>query len=131
MSWRRPRRSSIRQVITGVRVDGDLNVIGQYVAREVSNRNFRLEEFAPPPGQLPSAEEARARPSKLLDARLEMVGFTGRYRELVILSAWREIGGSAQPSAFLIAGAGGSGKTSPPFRPPAPGSSAPPYRRCG
>ncbi len=111
MSGRGVGRPSIRQSVVGARVGGDLNVIGQYTTLEVSRREFRLVPFTPGALQLPPVDQTRAQPSRLLDARLEVVGFTRRDRELAVLHAWREQRDGAQSSAFLIYGEGGSGKT--------------------
>jgi len=104
---------SIRQTVSGARVGGDLTVIGQYnvTALEVSRREFRLAPFRVAGPRLPELAEARAQPSRLLDARLEVVGFTRRDRELAVLRAWRDLDDGAPVSAFLVDGAGGSGKT--------------------
>lgn len=104
-------RTSIRQVVSGAVVGRDLNVIGQYTTLEVSRREFRLATLTQATRPWPQVEEARAQPSLLLDARLEVIGFTGRHRELAVLHAWRELGDDPQASAFLIDGDGGSGKT--------------------
>jgi tetratricopeptide (TPR) repeat protein len=56
--------------------------------------------------ELPRAVE---RPSRLLDPRRGVVGFTGREDELAVLTAWCEDG--TGPTLRLVTGAGGTGKT--------------------
>lgn len=90
---------------------GDLTVVGQRNYYEVSSRQFRLVQFTDGSGRLPSVGEARKRPSQLLDARLGVVDFTGRGRELAWLEAWRDSARGSSVSAVLIHGEGGSGKT--------------------
>jgi hypothetical protein len=104
-------RTSIRQVVSGAVAGRDLTVIGQYTTLEVSRREFRVVPFTQATRRLPQVEEARAQPSRLLDAQREVIGFTGRDRELAVLHAWRKLGDNPQASAFLIDGEGGSGKT--------------------
>ncbi|MFI6244857.1 hypothetical protein [Streptomyces sp. NPDC051016] len=66
----------------------------------------------PPPSQTPSAEEARAQPSRLLRARHEIVEFVGREAELDALLSWRDsCRGLPHVALRLIHGPGGQGKT--------------------
>ena len=55
------------------------------------------------------AEWLRAQPSRMLDARAEVVDFTGRDAELGELTAWRE--GPARFAVRWLHGPGGQGKT--------------------
>jgi hypothetical protein len=51
----------------------------------------------------------RSQPSKMLDARRQVIPFTGRVDELKAIRAWRD--GPVQRDAWLIHGPGGQGKT--------------------
>ncbi|MER6630139.1 tetratricopeptide repeat protein [Streptomyces sp. NPDC000987] len=69
---------------------------------------YRLERFSLAPvvdaGQFPD------QPSRLLDARSQIVPFSGREEELAALAGWRDAG-TAALSALLLHGPGGEGKT--------------------
>jgi tetratricopeptide (TPR) repeat protein len=105
------RPVSVNVHLRDVAVGGDLTVVGQRNYYEASSREFRLAPFADRSTRLPSVDQARKQPSQLLDARLGVVGFTGRGRELAWLEAWRDGAGGLSVSAVLIHGEGGSGKT--------------------
>ncbi|MET7400418.1 tetratricopeptide repeat protein [Dactylosporangium sp. NPDC005572] len=71
---------------------------------------FTLQAHTPqatPP--LAELYELREQPSKLLNARRQVIPFTGRTLELDALRAWRD--GPARHGAWLIHGPGGQGKT--------------------
>lgn len=113
MPWRQERsRTPVFQTFSGGYVAGDLTMIGQQITyNEVSRLAFRLKKFSSDSGLPLTVEEARAQPSRLLDARLGVVGFTGRGRNLAWLEAWRDRRGGSRLSVVLIHGEGGSGKT--------------------
>lgn len=69
---------------------------------------YRLSWWPKPTG-VPSAEQARAQPSRLLRASTAVVPFTGRGDELADLRAWRD--GSAPQAVRLVHGVGGQGKS--------------------
>jgi len=69
---------------------------------------YRLQGLRPPAPRL-TAEQARQQPSRLLQARYEVVDFTGRDEVIDRLVAWRE--GPGTVSVLLVHGAGGQGKT--------------------
>ncbi|MEY9948063.1 tetratricopeptide repeat protein [Kitasatospora sp. GAS1066B] len=70
---------------------------------------YQLAEYRPPS----TAEDAAwltAQPSRLLNARFEIVDFTGRAREQAELAAWRD-SGDLRISATWLHGPGGQGKS--------------------
>ncbi|HLL36212.1 MAG TPA: tetratricopeptide repeat protein [Streptomyces sp.] len=89
--------------ISGVHI-GDINV-GAAPA-------YRLERFsfAPVVDAEQFAERFADQPSRLLDARSQIVPFSGREDELAALADWRDAG-TAALSALLLHGPGGEGKT--------------------
>ncbi|NEC92614.1 ATP-binding protein [Streptomyces sp. SID12501] len=70
---------------------------------------YRVEPFPASPPPL-TADEAAARPSRLLAAECEVIGFTGRRDELAELAAWRNDEDRGL-SVKLVHGPGGQGKT--------------------
>ena len=68
---------------------------------------YVLEDFVPP--HPPEPEWLRELPSRMLNARHEVVEFTGRETELDELRVWRDT--DAPVSARWLHGAGGQGKT--------------------
>lgn len=112
MPWL-PGARPIRQSVSWTRISGDLNQTVHYnvITQDGFRGEFRLAPFSPELPGAPAVEVARAQPSRLLDARLGVVAFTRRDRELAVLQAWREQDTDARAEAFLIDGEGGSGKT--------------------
>ncbi|MFI5914389.1 tetratricopeptide repeat protein [Dactylosporangium sp. NPDC051541] len=68
---------------------------------------YLLERWSRPPGGDPGW--LLELPSRLLNARFEVVEFTGRHEELAALSRWRD--GPARLAAHWLHGPGGAGKT--------------------
>ena len=68
---------------------------------------FQLGEYRPGAGR---GDPSSARPSRLLDARAQIVDFTGRGRELTELAAWRD-GRETRLAARWLYAPGGQGKT--------------------
>ncbi|WP_445525312.1 hypothetical protein [Streptomyces cyslabdanicus] len=72
---------------------------------------YLLSEYGP--ASVPAGQDAAwltAQPSRLLNARFQVVDFTGRDRERTALAAWRD-GGGPRLSATWLHGPGGQGKT--------------------
>ncbi|CAN3978957.1 tetratricopeptide repeat protein [Kitasatospora purpeofusca] len=70
---------------------------------------YQLAEYRPP-SAVENAAWLTAQPSRLLNARFEIVDFTGRAREQAELAAWRD-GGDPRISATWLHGPGGQGKS--------------------
>jgi tetratricopeptide (TPR) repeat protein len=70
---------------------------------------YRIEPFPLAP-RVVSVEKARRQPSRLLDPESQVVGFTGRDRELTALAEWRD-DPAPGVSVMLVHAAGGQGKT--------------------
>jgi len=124
---RKEERRASKSALPGAPVDGDLPSVAQSVADSVvygpviqvsdvegdvvvyaDRPRYYLEPFPAAVPTLP-AEEARARPSRLLEARFEVVGFTGRTGELAFLATW--LARSEPVSVLLLHGPGGQGKS--------------------
>ncbi|WMC84412.1 tetratricopeptide repeat protein [Streptomyces rochei] len=75
-------------------------------------RPYRLERFsfAPTVDDQALPRVFADQPSRLLDARSQIVPFSGRQEELTRLAEWRDAG-TASLSALLLHGPGGEGKT--------------------
>jgi tetratricopeptide (TPR) repeat protein len=71
-------------------------------------RSFTIEDFPPHPAA--DVSGLQAQPSRLLDARSQVVGFVGRVKELDHLCEWRDRRDSGL-SVLLLHGPGGQGKT--------------------
>ncbi|MGP8297762.1 tetratricopeptide repeat protein [Streptomyces inhibens] len=70
---------------------------------------YLLAEHRPPPVELDRAW-LTTQPSRLLNARYQIVDFTGRTRERAELADWRD-GGGPRVSAMWLHGTGGQGKS--------------------
>ncbi|WP_345464190.1 hypothetical protein [Actinoallomurus oryzae] len=104
----RPAPLPERQAITMTATATDRAIVYQAAGDlRVEPAAYRLEPVRTPP--VPSLEEARRRPSRLLAARLRVVDFTGRAEQLQRLTDWRDR--PDQASVRLVSGAGGQGKT--------------------
>ena len=70
---------------------------------------YRLEPFSYVP--VMDVERLVDQPSRLLDARNQIVAFSGREQELAALAQWRDNTDGARLSAILLHGPGGQGKS--------------------
>jgi hypothetical protein len=89
-------------------VEGDV-VLGGTLHKHYhyGTRGYVIEKF---PTRSPlDVEWLMAQPSRLLDARSQVVDFVGRQQELRLLREWRD--GGSRLSALLVHGPGGQGKT--------------------
>ncbi|WP_203833837.1 tetratricopeptide repeat protein [Actinoplanes campanulatus] len=105
--WRRPAQTVTGSVVFGdvvqvANVGGDVTV----VSRDRPAYRVTAAEIAAVPLD---AGQARAQPSRLLDARHRIVPFTGRDAELDEFAAWAR--SAATVSARLVHAAGGQGKS--------------------
>jgi hypothetical protein len=76
--------TTITQIVNGGEFHSPVALIGQQVAYDRPQTPFRLTEGRAP--LMPSLAQARAQPSLLLHARLGVVEFVGRGKELAWLS---------------------------------------------
>ena len=79
------------------------------ITYQSSGPTYRVESLPAAARARPTAAEARARPSRLLMARLELVPFAGRAGLLEELSGW--LGDAGPASVRLVHGPGGQGKS--------------------
>ncbi|GAA2974681.1 ATP-binding protein [Actinokineospora diospyrosa] len=91
---------------------GAAGAAGPYSTATVHNhygrRGYGLEEFPRPSS--PGNAWLMAQPSRLLDARAQVVGFLGRQTELAQLADWRDAR-DANRSVLLLHAPGGQGKS--------------------
>ncbi|WP_412538660.1 tetratricopeptide repeat protein [Longispora sp. K20-0274] len=97
-----------QRVSDGIAI-ANTGIMTGYILVGTGSARYRLEAFRPAAARDTPDDWLMVQPSRLLDARAQVVPFTGRAAELADLEHWRDVTGAL--SVRLLHGAGGQGKT--------------------